>query len=199
MLTVGLTGGIATGKSTVAEMLRGHGCPVLDADVIARQVVEPGTPVLAEIAKLFGAHVLQRDGSLDRKALGAQVMGNPSARKQLEGLTHPAIFAGLLQGLTTLRQAGERLAFVEAALMVESGSYRNYGELWVVTCSPAVQRQRLMARNGFDESTAKRWIASQLPLAEKEAMADQVLRNDASRGDLERLVATCLSRIALLT
>ena len=144
MLTLGLTGGIATGKSTVARMLRARGVPVLDADVIAREVVEPGTEGLREIVAAFGEAVLRSDGSLDRKALGAIVMRETEARRRLEAITHPAIFRALLEHLAALRDAGEPVAVVEAALMVESGSYRQYGELWVVTCAPDTQRARLV-------------------------------------------------------
>lgn len=192
MLTIGLTGGIATGKSTVADMLRAREVPVLDADAIARVVVAPGTPGLAAIVAAFGASMLQGDGSLDRKALGAVVMADADARKQLEGITHPAIIRTLLERLAALMTAGERVAVVEAALMVESGSYQSYAELWVVTCDPDTQRHRLMARNGFDDATARRWIGSQLPLANKEALADRLLRNDGTRDALQAQVTAAL-------
>ncbi len=193
MLTIGLTGGIATGKSTAAQVLRGLGVPVLDADQIAREVVAPGTAGLAAIGVAFGEGVLLADGQLDRKALGAIVMADAAARSQLEAITHPAIIATLLERLAALSGAGEPVAVVEAALMVESGSYRHYGELWVVTCRPDTQRQRLMARNGFDDATARRWIDSQLPLAEKEAVADRLLVNDGDRQSLATQVTQALA------
>ena len=195
MLTLGLTGGIATGKSTVARMLRARGVPVLDADVIAREVVAPGTEGLREIVAAFGEAVLRSDGSLDRKALGAIVMRETEARRRLEAITHPAIFRALLEHLAALRDAGEPVAVVEAALMVESGSYRQYGELWVVTCAPDTQRARLMARNGFDEATARRWISNQLPLAQKEALADRLFRNDGDLAALEAQVVVALDEL----
>ncbi len=195
MLTIGLTGGIATGKSTVAGMLREAGVPVLDADVISREVVAPGSEGLAELAAAFGPGVLQADGSLDRKALGALVMADEQARKRLEGITHPRIIGTLLERLGALMQAGEPIGVVEAALMVESGSHRNYGELWVVTCAPDTQLARLMARTGFDEATARRWIASQLPLSEKEAVADRLLRNDGDLGALKAQVDAALIEV----
>jgi len=199
VLTVGLTGGIATGKSTVADMLRQRGVTVLDADLVAREVVAPGQPALAAIVEHFGEGVLQEDGSLDRAALGARVMGDPEARGVLEGITHPVIIATLLERLAALHAAGEALAVVEAALMVESGSYAHYGELWVVTCPTEVQLQRLMARDRFDRATAERWIGAQLPLADKEAVADRVLHNGGSLGQLRSQVEAALSEVADLS
>ncbi len=177
-------------------MLRSRGVPVLDADLVAREVVEPGTSVLAAIAAEFGPEILGPDGSLDRTALGALVMGDPKARRCLEGLTHPAILSTLLGRLRDLTVAGKAMAVVEAALMIETGTHCNYGELWVVTCTAETQLQRLMARNGFDEETAVRWIRSQLPLAEKEALADRVIGNNGSLVELEDQVSACLSAVA---
>lgn len=194
MLTIGLTGGIATGKSTAAEVLRDLGVPVVDADQVAREVVEPGSPGLTAIHERFGPGVLQPDGTLDRKALGALVMADGDARRALEAITHPAIFGAIVERLAALREAGEPVAVVEAALMVESGSYRSYQELWVVSCHPDTQRARLMARNGFDEATARRWINNQAPLADKEALADRVIWNDDTREALAVQVRECLAK-----
>ena len=179
MITVGLTGGIATGKSTVAALLRGRGVPVLDLDVVAREVVAPGTPALAEIAARWPEVVAH--GVLDRKALGRRIVANNAARAELEAITHPRIWTAMEAWLA--RQDAPAVV-VEAALMVETGSYRRYDRLLVVTCSPAVQRQRLAARDGYDAEAVERWLAAQLPLAEKVAVADAVVVNDGDEAAL---------------
>ena len=122
-------------------------------------------------------------------------MGDDARRKVLEGITHPLIIAGVMTALREAAQAGERAAAVEAALMVETGSWRNYTELWVVTCTPETQVQRLMARNGHSREAAERWIASQLPLAEKEAVATRIFRNDGSVDALRASVTDAWNRL----
>ena len=169
MKTVGLTGGIACGKSTVAGLLRARGVPVVDADQVSRQVVAPGSPGLAELVAAFGPELLAADGSLDRAALGARVMSDPQARRRLETITHPHIAAGIMRALAELSGLGHPVAVVEAALMVETGSFRAYDGVLLVWCSPEVQRRRLAARQGWDLARADAWIAAQLPLAEKRA------------------------------
>lgn len=183
MITVGLTGGIATGKSTVADLLRGWGVPVIDADQVAREVVAPGSPGLAEVVAAFGPEVLVQ-GALDRKALGRRVVADPEARRRLDAITHPRIGAAVMEALADLAQAGHAVAVVEAALMVETGSWRHYDHLVVVTCDPGTQRARLMAREGMDEATAGQWLAAQLPQEEKERVASAVIRNDGTREQL---------------
>ncbi|MFZ5477235.1 MAG: dephospho-CoA kinase [Myxococcota bacterium] len=175
MITVGLTGGIACGKSTVARMLRERGVPVLDLDRVAREVVAPGEPALDEIAARWPDVV--KEGVLDRKALGAVVVADPEARRVLEGITHPRIWA---RTEAWLAAQDAPVVAVEAALMVETGSWRRYDRLLVVSCSPDVQRARLMAREGYDAATADRWLAAQMPMAEKERVAHAVVRNDGT-------------------
>jgi dephospho-CoA kinase len=179
MITVGLTGGIACGKSTVAGLLRERGVPVLDLDAVAREVVEPGQPALAAIAARWPEVI--RDGRLDRKALGAQVVADSASRRELEAITHPAIWTAAERWLAAQTAPA---VVVEAALMVETGSWRRYDKLLVVTCSAEVQRRRLQAREGYDAATAERWLAAQLPLVEKERLGTAVIRND---GELEAL------------
>lgn len=199
MHTVGLTGGIACGKSTVAAILREQGVPVIDADQVSREIVEPGEPALSEIVETFGAQMLQADGTLNRGALGALVMGDSEAaraeRKKLEAITHPRIFGRIGERLMGHAAAGIPVAVVEAAIMVESGNHRSYSALLVVACSPQVQRARLMARQGFDEQTARRWIDSQMPVAEKVAVADAVVNNDGDRDALEAEVLRAWAEI----
>ena len=189
MKTIGLTGGIATGKSTVAKILRDDlGVPVIDADQVAREVVAPGQPALAELAARFGPGVFSADGALDRKALGALVMGDPAARQDLDRITHPRIRAAIQQKLARLAEAGAPAAAVEAALLVETGAYRLYDALIVVSCAPDTQLQRLMSREGMTLEEARRWTQSQLPLAEKERLGTVVIRNDGDGATLSAAV-----------
>lgn len=184
MRTIGLTGGIACGKSSVAGLLRRRGVPVLDADQVARNVLAPGSPGLARVVERFGAAVLQPDGSLDRKALGALVVADPRARADLEGFTHPAIWLAMESWLDGQRAAGAEVAVVEAALMVETGSYRRYDAMVVVRSRPETQVARLVATRGMEESTAVAWLATQMPMEEKARLADAVVDNDGTREQL---------------
>jgi dephospho-CoA kinase len=188
-LLVGLTGGIATGKSTVAKMLRELGCVIIDADVLAREVVEPGEPAYEDIVAAFGSDVIQANGSLDRKRLGAIVFADAARRKRLEAMTHPRIrerFARRLQELTEQGFAG--LVFFDAAVMIESGNYRNMDRLVVVATDEATQRERLQGRDGIGEDEAARRMASQMPVAEKAKLADHVIDNSGDRAATERQV-----------
>ncbi len=189
MKTLGLTGGIASGKSTVARLLSQGGIPVVDADQVARDVVAPGSDGLAEVVARFGAHLLHPDGSLDRKALGALVVEDPSARQSLEAITHPRIFHGITDALDRLEREGHPVAAVEAALMIETGSFRMYDTVVVVAASTGVQRARLIAREGMDGETADKWLSAQLPVEDKIAHADVVLWNDGSLAELEAATA----------
>ncbi|MBK9366032.1 MAG: dephospho-CoA kinase [Deltaproteobacteria bacterium] len=189
MKTIGLTGGIATGKSTVARILRDElGVPVIDADQVAREIVAPGQPALAEIAARFGPSVLLADGALDRRALGALVMGDPLARQALDGITHPRIRAAIQHHLRRLADEGAPAAAVEAALLVETGAYKLYDALLVVSCAPTTQLQRLMSREKMSEDEARRWVQSQLPLAEKERLGTVVIYNDGDGDTLRAAV-----------
>jgi dephospho-CoA kinase len=175
VITVGLTGGIACGKSTVAALLRARGVPVLDLDQVAREVVAPGTAALAEIAARWPNAVQGQE--LNRKALGAIVMADPDARRALEAITHPRIWEAMEAWLAAQTAPA---VVVEAALMVETGSWRRYDRLLVVSCTPEVQTARLRQREGFDAATAARWLAAQLPLGEKERVATAVIHNNDS-------------------
>ena len=177
-LLVGLTGGIATGKSMVDAVLRELGAVIIDADVLAREVVEPGEPALAEIAAEFGSGVLGPDGRLDRKALGAVVFADPGRRRKLEAMTHPRIRERFQQTIDALTAENFRgLVFFDAPVMIESGNYRNMDRLVVVVTDEATQLARLMARDGVDRDEALRKIRSQMPLSEKAKLADYVIDN----------------------
>ncbi len=189
--TIGLTGGIACGKSTVAAILRERGVPVLDLDQVARQIVEPGEPALAEIAAHWPEVVV--DGRLDRRALGAKIVQDPTVKKELESITHPRIWERMEHWIEAQTAPA---VVIEAALMVETGSYLRYDRLIVVSASPDVQRRRLATREGYDDTTVERWLAAQLPLAEKERVATVVIRNDGDRALLEAEVGRIWPRVA---
>ena len=195
MRVVGLTGGIATGKSTVGELLRARGVPVVDADQAARVVVAPGQPALQAIVAHFGADVLGADGTLDRAAMRARISADAGARKALEGITHPAILQHIAGQVQALAAEGHELVVVEAALMVETGSYRGYSALVVVTTDPDEQLRRVMARDDMTTEGARALIATQLPLADKEAVATHLIRNEGTREALEARVDEVLGEL----
>jgi dephospho-CoA kinase len=200
-LLVALTGGIATGKSTVSALLRGLGAVIIDADLLAREVVEPGEPAHAAIVTEFGPEVLRPDGALDRKKLGAVVFADPARRRRLEAITHPAIrarFAARLQALVDEGFAG--LVIFDAPVIIEGGGHKGFDRLVVVSADDASQRRRLMARDGIDAEEADRKIASQMPLAEKVKLADHVIDNSGDRAATEaatrRVVEALLADLA---
>ena len=193
MRVVGLTGGIASGKSTFADALRARGVPVIDADALARAAVAPGTTALAEIAREFGAGVLARDGTLDRKKLGAVVFADESARRRLEAITHPAVREAVAEETARLAAAGHPLAFYDVPLLYEVGLERLLDSVVVVWVPPDVQRARLQARDGIAPAAADARLAAQLPIDEKATRADFVVENTGAPGELgakaDRLLA----------
>jgi dephospho-CoA kinase len=188
---VGLTGGIASGKSTVARLIGELGIPVLDADQLAREVVEPGQPAHAELATCW-PEVIAPDGKVDRKKLGAIVFADAGARARLEAITHPRIAALAKERAAELARQGHPLAFYEASLLVETGRHRNLQALVVVSASDETQIRRAMARDGLSREEARARLAAQLPLAEKIRAATHVIDNDgeleATRAQVTRLV-----------
>jgi dephospho-CoA kinase len=181
-LLVGLTGGIATGKSTVNAMLAGPSVRVVDADALAREVVEPGTPALAQIVAEFGKEVLQPDGRLDRARLGEIVFPDPGKRKRLEAITHPAIRRRFERIMADLEQAGfDGLLIWDAALLVESGGTKDMDRVVIVTTDPDTQLRRLVERDGCTEDAARARIGSQMPLAIKARYGDYIIDNSGTR------------------
>lgn len=186
---VGLTGGIASGKSTVAALLRARGAPVIDADQLAREVVAPGSEGLAAITRRFGDDILDAGGALDRKKLAAIVFSDEDARRDLERITHPRIAAASQRRIAELGAAGAEVAIYEAALIVENNLHRDLAALIVVAVDEETQIARLMARDGIDEAAARARVAAQLPLADKVAVADHVIDNSGDLAATERQVA----------
>ncbi|MFW5877131.1 MAG: dephospho-CoA kinase [Myxococcota bacterium] len=186
--TVGLTGGIASGKSTVARMFEGLGVPVVDADAIARQVVEPGQPAHEEIRREFGDGVLAPDGSIDRQKLGAIVFDDREARAKLNAITHPRIAERSGERMTELQKGDHPYVLYEAALLVENGAYKAFDALVVVAADRPTQVGRLGARDGLDATQARARMDSQLPLEHKVEVADYVIQNDGDLDETERQV-----------
>ncbi len=188
-LLVGLTGSIATGKSTVSAMFAHQGARVIDADLLAREVVMPGQPAYAGILEEFGSHLVLEDGSLDRKALGAIVFADPARRKRLEEITHPAVGARQQRILSVLDEEGfEGIVLWDAALLFETGGVSKMDKVVVVVADPETERRRLMARDGLSEAEARARIASQMPIGEKAKRADHVIDNSGTREETERQV-----------
>lgn len=185
---IGLTGGIGSGKSTVARMLVERGAALVDADQLARRVVEPGQPALAELVARFGPSIITPDGQLDRKRLGAIAFADPAARADLNRITHPRIAAASAAAIATWADAGAGIVFYEAALLVENRAHQGLAALVVVAASPEVQRARLIARDGITADEADARIAAQAPLAEKRAAATWVIENDGDPAALAREV-----------
>ncbi len=181
-LLIGLTGGIASGKSAVADLLAAEGAVVIDADLLAREVVAPGTPGLAAVAERFGAGVLAGDGSLDRAALGRLVFADPDARRDLEALIHPQVRARADE-LTAAAPVGAVVVQV-IPLLVETGQQGAFDLVVVVDAAPAVQVDRIRARDGLDEAAAHSRIRAQASREARLAAADWVIRNDGSREEL---------------
>jgi dephospho-CoA kinase len=184
--SLGLTGGIASGKSTASARFAELGVPIVDADKLAREVVEKGSDGLAEIVKVFGPEVLDAEGALDRKKLGAIVFDDADLRKKLEQITHPRIAALSMQRMAAIATSGAPYGLYEAALLVEKGTHHAMNGLVVVAASPEVQLARVMKRDGLDEAAARARLAAQMPLADKIAAATWVIWND---GDLDTLRA----------
>jgi len=178
---IGLTGGIASGKSTVANLFAALGVTIVDTDLLAREVVAPGSALLPRIAEHFGADVLQKDGSLDRAALRSRVFENPAERQWLERLTHPAI-----RELTDKRceSATSDYVIVAIPLLVETAGAERFDRVLVVDCSPEIQLARLQARDGTTRAEAQRMLAAQATREQRLAVADDVITND---GDLAAL------------
>ncbi len=194
---MGLTGGIASGKSAVATLLAAHGALVVDADVLAREVVEPGTPGLASLVDRFGTGVLTADGRLDRPALGRLVFsgapGSAEARRDLEAVVHPAVRARAAE-LEAGAEAGRVVVHV-IPLLVETGQADDFDLVVVVDVAEDVQRARLLGRGGLSEAEADARVAAQATRAERLAVADVVLDNDGTRAQLARHVEELWARI----
>ncbi len=181
---IGITGGIASGKSAVANLLRQRGAVVVDADQLARQVVEPGQPALADLVSRFGPGILTPDGTLDRKRLGAIAFAGAAARADLDRIMHPRIAAASAQAIAEAVRSGAGVVFYEAALLVETQRHLGLSGLIVVAAKPETQISRIVARDSLTAEDAKARIAAQAALEEKLSAATWVIHNDGAIGDL---------------
>ena len=189
MRVIGLTGGIASGKSTAARTLTELGARVVDADAIAREIVAPGQPALAEIVRAFGREMLLPDGTLDRKRLGAVIFADADKRRALNAITHPRIAMETQARLGRLREEGVPVAVYEAALLVENRVHEALDGLIVVVCDEAAQLARLMGRDGYSEADARARIAAQASVAEKVKAATWVVDTSGPLTDTKRQLA----------
>lgn len=181
MLKVGLTGGIACGKTYVTNVLRELGCEVLDADQVARAVVEPGQPAYDDIVKEFGPENLQADGTIDRVKLSAIIFTDAERRAKMNAIVHPRVHEAQSRWIADVAARNpSAIAVVDAALMIESGGYKRFDKLIVVHCAPEIQLARLMTRNNLPYEDAVKRIAAQMPSREKLTYADYAI--DTSDG-----------------
>ena len=184
MHVIGLTGGIASGKSTVARFFRDHEVSVLDADIFGHRTYDPGTETFAAVVRAFGDDLVAADGTIDRRILGAKVFGKPEELKRLTDIVWPGIRRLASEALSELETAGNKLAVLEAAVLFEAGWEDLTDEIWVVVVEPEVAVERLAARNGLEPEAARARIASQLSNAERTSRAGLVIENNS---DLEAL------------
>lgn len=180
MFKLGLTGGIATGKTTISKYLKTKGIPVLDADEYARKVVEPGTPGLTDIVNTFGKQVLQSDGSLNRKLLGQIIFNDMTARQKLNDITHPRIQQMMTDELQKLAKGKTPLVILDIPLLLENHNIAGADSIMVVTVPESIQLNRLMQRNNLTKEEAQRRIDAQMPLSEKEKLADFIVDNSGT-------------------
>jgi dephospho-CoA kinase len=189
VLLVGLTGGIGSGKSTVSAMLAERGAVVIDADVVAREVVEPGQPAYAAVVERFGPGVVAADGTLDRAAIAAIVFNDRDALKDLEAITHPAVGARMVE-LMQAQADTENVVVLDVPLLVEKGTYETAGTI-VVDVDPEIAVRRLVEQRGMSEGDARRRMAAQVSREERLAKADFVIPNDGSLEALRSEVDRC--------
>ncbi len=199
MLKVGLTGGIATGKSYVVSVLRELGCEVIDADAVAHQVMEPGQVAYQDIVAHFGREILAPDQKIDRAKLGAIVFADVDQRQRLNAIVHPRVFEAQAQWMAGIADRHpDAIVIIEAALMIETGSYKRFDKLVVVYCEPELQLARLMERNQLPREQAQARIAAQLPSAEKLKYADYKIDTSLSFEDTRRQVQALYAQLRTL-
>lgn len=193
---IGVTGGIATGKSSVLELLASRGVETIDADAVYHTLVRPGGALVAPIAARFGPAMLAEDGSIDRRALAGIVFADRAALADLDAITHPAVITAIRARIDASRS---HVVAVDAIKLIESGLAELCDSIWLVVCDPAIQRIRLMRRNGLSEDEADMRLAAQPDEAARRAQADVVIDNSGTLADLERQVAEQWQLVKQLT
>lgn len=194
-MILGVTGSIASGKTTVCHLLAALGASLVSADQLAREVVRPGTATLQQLVELFGSGILQADGTLDRSALAQRVFTDAAARAAVNRITHPAIAALAEKTLREKVREGPWLIVYEAPLLFEAGAEQRVDAVLVVTVDEKVQIRRLMQRDGLSEEAAKARIATQMPQAEKVARADYIIDNSGAAEDTGKAVIALFARL----
>ena len=179
MLRIGLTGNIAVGKSCISARFAELGAAVIDADRVSRELMKPGAPLYFRVAEAFGPNILFSDGTIDRRRLGGVVFASEEKRRLLESIAHPAIRDAISLEIAK-KEKISNVVIVEAALLVETGGYKEYDRLIVAACPPATQIARLIIRDGLTEREAKARIAAQMPMDEKVSFADYVIDTSGS-------------------
>ncbi|MBI3599804.1 MAG: dephospho-CoA kinase [Nitrospinae bacterium] len=198
MLLLGLTGGIATGKSLVAGILKGLGAYVIDADKIAREVVEPYKPARDEIIAFFGRGILNEDETINRKKLGEIVFNDPLKKGRLEEIVHPRVIEEEDKRIEDYKRSNpDGIAVIDAALLIEAGGHKRVDKLIVVYTDRETQMKRLMERDGLSRGDAEKRINSQMPLEEKVKMADFVIDNSRGVEDTKNQVTALFNRLSL--
>jgi dephospho-CoA kinase len=199
MLVVGLTGGIASGKTTVARMLKKMGARIIDADAVSREVMVPQTRCWRQVVKSFGPAVVRTDGTIDRKKLAVDVFKHPEKRMLLNRIVHPCIRKRIREMIRCIgREDPAALVIIDAALLVETGMYKDYDKLVVVAADEDVQLARLMRRNQLSIRDARRRLRAQWPLARKKRVADYVISNQASLQHTRRQTRALLAELGVL-
>jgi dephospho-CoA kinase len=192
---VGLTGGIASGKSTVARILKDLGAAIVDADALSREVVSPGQDGWHEIVATFGREVLQADQTLDRQKLRKLIFNNPEARKKLEAIIHPRVRALAEERIREHGDAGYAIVVYEVPLLFEGGLQEWLRPVILVASDVNIQRQRLQQRDSLDAEAAQKHIDAQMSLVEKRRLADYVIENNGTLADLEAQVRAIIAEI----
>ena len=184
MYKIGLTGGIASGKSTVSNWLRDKGAPIIDADIVAREVVEPGTPGLKALVAEFSDEILTPEGTLDRPKLGSIIFNDEAKRKRTNEILHSFIKQRIDELAENFAKEGFKAVIYDIPLLIETNWYKEMDEVWLVAINEDVQTARLQERNGYTLEEAKARIASQMPLAEKNNDSHVVMDNNGTLADL---------------
>jgi dephospho-CoA kinase len=193
-MIIGLTGGIASGKTTVSKMIKSEGIPIVDADVIAREVVEKGETAFEKIVKTFGTGIVNSEGGLDRQKLGAIVFNDEKKRLLLNEIVHPAIRIRILENVERLKQSGFKTIVLDIPLLFESKLTYMVEKIIVVYVDHELQKDRLKQRDQFSDDEALVRIASQMPLTDKIALADEVIHNHGSIAETKQQLLTILKK-----
>ena len=196
MRRIALTGGIATGKSHVRAAFERLGIPTIDADVLARQAVRPGSPGLEAVVSRFGGGVLEPSGELNRRALAALVFSDPEARQDLEAIIHPEVRDATERWFSRLDPTAHAFAIADIPLLYETGLHLGFDAVIVAACEPQTQLRRIIERDGLTKAEARQRLAAQLPIEDKVRRADHVIRTDGTYDDTERQVRLVHARLA---